>query len=95
MSGRLIVVAPASITAVHSSTRKSGSLRPESSAENSMSYASSRPAGVLDSPRANATIAAAVSRHCARVMFSLCFRWISDDAMKVCTRCSGAWRTAS
>ena len=42
-----------------------------------------------------ATIRAAVSRHSLRVMFSLCSRWMSLDAKKVCTRCSGARLTAS
>ena len=85
MSGRLIVVAPASITAAHSSIKNSGSERPASSGENSMS--STR---VL----AKATILEEVSRHSWREMPSLCSRWMSEEARNVWIRCKGACFTA-
>lgn len=94
------------MTALHSSIRKSGSERPASSGENSISSTSvlakatcgenERPGEEPTQPRwGQRTILEAVSRHCARVMFSLCSRWMSDDARKVCIRWSGAWCTAS
>jgi hypothetical protein len=86
VSGRLMVVAPASMTAEHSSARKSGSERPASSGENSMSSHM-----VL----ANATISDEILMHSARLMPSLCSRWMSEEARKVWMRLSCAWRTAS
>ena len=62
MSGRLIVVAPASITASTTWYRKPGSLRVASSAENWTSSVK---------PRARVTAATARSRHCSRVIRSL------------------------
>mmetsp|Transcript_22698 Transcript_22698/g.46250 ORF Transcript_22698/g.46250 Transcript_22698/m.46250 type:complete len:230 (+) Transcript_22698:996-1685(+) len=86
VSGKLIVVAPASMTAAHNSTRNSGSERPASSGENSM---------LSHRLRAKPTISDEMARHSARVIPSLCSRWMSDDARNVWMRHSSAWRTAS
>src|SRR5664280_1515643 len=77
VSGRFTVVAPASMTASTTATRKFRSLRVASSAENSTSFTWRR---------ARRTAAAAWSRHSARDIRSLCSRWRSDVAMNVWMR---------
>ena len=77
VSGRLIVVQPAEITASMTRQRKSGSLRVASSAENWTSSVYFR---------ARCTAATAASRQVSRVMRSLRSRWRSDVAMKVWMR---------
>src|SRR5437773_1418381 len=77
VSGRLMVVAPAWITASITWHRKSTSLRSASSAENSTSSTCAR---------ASRTLSAAASMHWLRVMFSFFSRCRSEVASTMCTR---------
>ena len=77
VSGRLIVVAPASMTASTTRHRKSRSLRVASSAENSTSSVNER---------ARTTDSVAAARQASRVMRSLRDRWRSEVAMNVWMR---------
>jgi len=85
VSGRLIVVAPAWITASITRHRKSTSLRSASSAENSTSSTCAR---------ANRTLSAAASMHWLRVMFSFFSRCRSEVASTICTRGCAAGSSA-
>mmetsp|Transcript_11203 Transcript_11203/g.28732 ORF Transcript_11203/g.28732 Transcript_11203/m.28732 type:complete len:280 (+) Transcript_11203:934-1773(+) len=87
VSGMLSVVAPASMTAPRMRYRNSGSLRPASSGLNSMS--------VQPRLRRWRTAATAFSTTSSGVILSLNFMWISEVAMKVCTRGLAAPFTAS
>src|ERR1700677_386935 len=85
-----MVVAPAWTAMVTISTRKLGSVRVASSAENSTSSAK---------VRARRTDSAAWSRASARVIFSLASRWRSEEARKTWMRVFSAgsteWAAAS
>jgi hypothetical protein len=74
VSGRLMVVAPASITDSTTRQRKSRSLRVASSAENSTSSVNER---------ARATDSVAAVRHASRVIRSFFDRCRSEVAMNV------------
>ena len=82
----LTVVAPAAITCSTTSTRKSGSVREASSAENSTS---------LQCERAMPTASTARRTTSARESLSLCSRWMGLVARKTWTRGRSASRRAS
>mmetsp|Transcript_26100 Transcript_26100/g.73215 ORF Transcript_26100/g.73215 Transcript_26100/m.73215 type:complete len:280 (+) Transcript_26100:653-1492(+) len=87
VSGMFSVVAPASTTALNTLIRNSGSLRPASSGENSMS---SQPSDL-----ANFTASTAICKTSSGVFLSFVSMCIGDVAMNVWTRGLTAGLTAS